>query len=94
MNQLWEDTNHVFCDKACISHPVTILKQNDISKAASNAFSFLTGASMAIGLFLGNGERNKVACVGGKQKQVAVFFTHVELDCTTFFPGIFFRPKI
>lgn len=51
MNQLWEDTNHVFCDKACISQPVTTLKQNDISKAASNAFSFLTGASMAIGLF-------------------------------------------
>lgn len=43
--------------------------------------------------FLGNGERNKVACVGGKQAQVATCFMHVELDCATFFSEMFFRLK-
>lgn len=44
--------------------------------------------------FLGNGEGNKAACVGGKQGQVAICFMRVELDHATFFPGIFFSLKI
>lgn len=44
--------------------------------------------------FLGNGEGNKAACVGGKQGQVPICFMRVELDHATFFPGIFFSLKI
>lgn len=90
MNQRWEDVNHVFCDKACISHRVTTLKQNDVSRAASNGFSLLTGASMLIGLFRKWWDK-KGACVSGKQGQLAIL---VELDHKTFFPGIFLRLKI